>query len=90
MSVPSRIVELLTAEGGWWTVDQLVDRLGVPIASVRRSVYRLRDRGLIRGRLTEKTGITTREVGRGVWSRYQPGERIEVQWRTPVNEWRTV
>ena len=87
MSVPADILELMDDEGGWWTADTLSETIGASKNTVRRSLYRLADRGLIRGRLTEKTGTTTREVGRGAWSRYKPGERVEVTWRTPVNEW---
>ena len=87
MSVPTRIIELLGSEGGWWTVDQLCGRLDAPLPSVRRSVYRLRDRGLLRSRETFKSGKWIREVGRGKWSRYEPGQRIDVDWTTPVNEW---
>ena len=87
-ATPARLYDLLTLEGGWWTLPALADMLNMPAPTVRRSLYRLQDRGQVRSRLVEHSGTTLRTLhGGGAWSVHEPGTRIEVRWRTPTNEW---
>jgi len=90
-ATPARLYDLMTLEGGWWTLDALTDAINTPAATVRRSLYRMQDRGQVRSRLVEHSGTTLRTLaGGGAWSVHEPGERIEVCWRTPTNEWEAI
>ena len=45
-----RIVDLLTIEDGWWTPEQVADRLDAKLDSVRRALARMVDYGLVEAR----------------------------------------
>lgn len=50
----SAVLSVLDAEGCWLASAEISARLGASDATVRRSLYRLRDRGLVESRRREK------------------------------------
>lgn len=58
--IPDRILDVLTYDGGWWTVPGLAHRLNCKEATVQRSLCRLRDRGLALSRKFDLTDTVHR------------------------------
>jgi transcription initiation factor IIE alpha subunit len=45
--MPSRILDLLETDGGWFTKHTISDRLRAEVDHTKRTLYRLRERGLV-------------------------------------------
>lgn len=82
-----KVADVLEAEGGWMRLSEIADRSGVPLQTVRRSAYRLRDRGCVETRIVDQH-VTVMVSGGGEWSPLRDGEVEERTWVQPISEWR--
>lgn len=87
MKMIDRVSDLLETEApSWLTIAEIVNRTGVNLSTVRRSLFRLRDRGLVTRRMTDQTMGVVTQGQEGEWSMGEPAR--EVSWTQRVSEWR--
>ena len=66
-AIPDTIVDLLSIDGGWWTVTDLAERINRPRDSVSKALLRLHARDLVTRRTRWHLCANERVMPVSIW-----------------------